>query len=187
MTSTVPEDSALAPTASPPDIDDRRQDGSARGVVTGLVIDLGVGVVVGWLLVVTGSIVVAVGFARVSTGDSLAEQLAYFSSGCIGGIVLIGIGACMVLTRQYADLRTAAEQTRELIRLRQTGVEVGDRAEGIDAGPTSSGDVVVARGSATFHAPGCIFVAGRADVRRIPARSPELVNMHSCQLCMSAS
>lgn len=185
MTSTVPDGSALAPNASPPVIDDRRQEGSGRGVVTSLVIDLGLGVVVGWLLVAIGAIVAIVGFARVSTSDSLAEQLAYFSSGSIGGIVLIGIGACMVLTRQYVDLRTAAEQTRELIRLRHTGVEVGDPVRSTDAGPTYTGDVVVARGSTTFHAPDCIFVAGRADVHRIPARSPELENMHGCQLCMA--
>lgn len=183
MTSVASEDVVVTAGDRAQVADARAESRSGRGVITELVIDLGVGVVVGWLLVGLGVVSAIVGFARVSSSDSLAEQFAYFSSGCIGGIVLIGIGACMVLTRQYADLRTAAEQTQELIRLRQVGVaHIGETS---GAGPAHAGDVIVAPGSSTFHAPGCVFVEGRSGMRRIPARSPELEGMQSCQLCIS--
>lgn len=184
MTSIVPDDLEATTLDRAQVAEPRAEGGSGRGVITGLVIDLGVAVVVGWLLVGLGVVSVIVGFARVSNSDSLAEQFAYFSSGCIGGIILIGIGACMVLTRQYADLRTAAEQTQELIRLRQTAAARGEGEPG-GVGPAHAGEVIAAPGSSTFHAPGCVFVEGRPGMRRIPARSPELEDMQSCQLCIS--
>ena len=127
--------------------------GPRPGPLTDLVAQLGVGVVVGWLTVLSGAAVTIVGFARVSASDSLAEQFAYFSSGCVGGIVLIGVGACAVLSSQYADLARAARQTAAALR-----AGTGPNESAAEA---RSGRVLVLEGSSSFHTATCPFLVGR--------------------------
>lgn len=140
--------------------------------LTDAVVAVGVGVVLGWLSVAAGAVMILLGYLRVESSDSLAEQFAYFSSACVGGLALIGIGALAALARQHADARRAVEE----IRRRHRGEVPADR-------PAKSGKVegrlVASAGSSTYHRPDCVFVDGRHDVRQVD--NPR--GMRPCQVC----
>lgn len=145
--------------------------------LTDAVSAVGLGVVVGWCAVVAGAVMIVVGYLRVDSSDSLAEQFAYFSSACVGGLALIGIGGIAVLARQHADARRAVEE----IRRRRAGMA------GTSPGPAPvtrpSGDgalrLVAAPGTATYHRPDCVFIAGVADLTPVP----DTEGMRPCQVC----
>lgn len=155
-------------------------DGQARSSpLTELVVQIGVGVVLGWLAVVVGAIVTVVGFTRVSTSDSLAEQFAYFSSGCVGGIVFIGVGACGVLTSQYADLARAARATTELIRAGELPSKTADESSHL-----ATDEVFVLEGSSSFHSSSCPFLVGR-PVHLSSRGDAERDGLTACSACWS--
>lgn len=141
--------------------------------ITDAVVAVGLGVVLGWLSVAAGAVMILVGYLRVESSDSLAEQFAYFSSACVGGLALIGIGGLAVLARQHADARRAVEE----IRRRHRGELPADRR-----GPetvTADRRRLAPAGSSTYHLPDCVFVAGRSDLRPVH----DLRGMRPCQVC----
>lgn len=141
--------------------------------LTDAVLAVGVSVVLGWLSVSAGAVMILVGYLRVESSDSLAEQFAYFSSACIGGLALIGIGGLAVLARQHADARRAVEE----IRRRHRGDVPADQPHGPKS--ASNSQRVAPAGSSTHHDPDCVFVAGRDDLRPVV----DLRGMRPCQIC----
>lgn len=151
----------------------------SQGPLTAAVISLGVSVVLGWFATVVGAVMILVGYLRVDSSDSLAEQFAYFSSACIGGLALIGLGGLAVLSRQHADARRAVEEIRRRVRSEPATSDV--RSDRTDAKAGAS--VVVVDGSSTYHLDDCVFVAGRPGVRRASSHCSELDAMRPCQVC----
>ena len=145
--------------------------------LTDAVVAVGVGVVLGWLSVAAGAVMILVGYLRVESSDSLAEQFAYFSSACVGGLALIGIGGLAVLARQHADARRAVEE----IRRRHRGEAPARQRHGFTAAP--DGQRVAPSGSSTYHHPDCVFVAGRDDLQRVD----DLRGMRPCQVCAAGA
>lgn len=141
--------------------------------LTDAVVAVGVGVVLGWFSVAAGAVMILVGYLRVESSDSLAEQFAYFSSASLGGLALIGLGGLAVLARQHSDARRAVEEIR---RRHRGGVSTG-RPVGSTA--MAHGQRVAPTGSPTYHHPDCVFVAGRSDLRRVD----DLRGMRPCQVC----
>ena len=162
----------LEPEASPVAV---RRSGVASRPLTDAVLAIGVEVVLGWCGVVVGVVMILVGYLRVDAADSLAQQFAYFSSACIGGLALIGLGGLCVLSRQHADAQRAVQE----IRRRHAGGQ--PRPASSVAGPTrpSGAALVVAAGTATYHRRDCVFVAGRRDLR---SASPG-DGLRPCQVC----
>lgn len=154
----------------------RKQSADAAGPLTDAVIRIGASVVLGWLAILAGAVMVLVGYSRVDSSSSLAEQLAYFSSSCVGGLALIGLGGLAVLSRQYADARRAVEE----IRRRASGESV---RRATDQVAVSDGRVAIAEGGSTFHAADCALLDGRSDVRRVASDSSELRSRRACQIC----
>jgi hypothetical protein len=64
-----------------------------------------------WLAIVLGAVVLLIGWQGASTTEYPAEQLPYILSGGIGGVLLVGIGATLLLS---ADLR---DEWRKLDRI----------------------------------------------------------------------
>jgi len=141
--------------------------------LTDAVVAVGVSVVLGWLSVLAGAVMILVGYLRVESSDSLAEQFAYFSSACVGGLALIGIGGLAVLARQHADARRAVEEIRRRHR--------GEVPVGPSRSPamSSSGQRVAPVGSSTYHEPDCVFIAGRHDLQPVD----DVRGMRPCQIC----
>lgn len=145
--------------------------------LTDAVVAVGLGVFLGWISVVAGAVMILVGYLRVESSDSLAEQFAYFSSACVGGLALIGIGGLAVLARQHADARRAVEEIRRRHR--------GERPAESSGAQSSTADRrrVASSGSSTYHLPDCVFVAGRTDLRPVN----DLQGMRPCQVCAAAA
>lgn len=164
------------PAADPPS---RTATPRSPGPLTDAVIRIGVSVVLGWLATLVGAVMIGVGYLRVDSGDTLAEQFAYFSSACVGGLALIGLGGLAVLSRQHADAARAVEEIRRRVGsarpVNASPANVGARA--------ASAVVAVVNGSGTYHRSDCVFVAGRPGVRAISPRSSEARAMRPCQVC----
>lgn len=145
--------------------------------VTDAVAAVGLGVVIGWCAVVAGAAMILIGYLRVDSSDSLAEQFAYFSSACVGGLALIGIGGLAVLARQHADARRAVEE----IRRRRAGMAGASPRLAPTSRPSGGGPVrlVAAPGTTTYHRADCVFVAGVAEVAPVL----DTDGMRPCQVC----
>lgn len=168
----------VEPAADPPS---RTATPGSPGPLTDAVIRIGVSVVVGWLATLVGAVMIGVGYLRVDSGDTLAEQFAYFSSACVGGLALIGLGGLAVLSRQHADAARAVKE----IRCRVGSARPANASPANVGAGAASGAVAVAvvNGSSTYHRSDCVFVAGRPGVRAISPRSPEARAMRPCQVC----
>ena len=151
--------------------------------LTDAVIKIGVAVVLGWAAVVGGAVMIVVGYLRVHSADSLAQQFAYFSSACIGGLALIGIGGLAVLSRQHADARRAVEEIRRRSHLDATARQ-GEVSQGSDGGAART--VTVAPGGNTYHRADCVFVAGRTGARQQRLSTADARTMRPCQVCQPA-
>ena len=93
-------------------------------------------------------------------------------------IAVIGIGGLAVLARQHADARRAVEEIRRRRRLPAEQLREPDRA-----GNGLAGGFVAAPGTATYHLPACVFVAGRADVRPVA----RIDGLRACQVCVAST
>jgi hypothetical protein len=64
-----------------------------------------------WLAILLGAVVLFIGWQGASTTEYPAEQLPYILSGGIGGVLLVGVGATLLIS---ADLR---DEWRKLDRI----------------------------------------------------------------------
>jgi hypothetical protein len=64
-----------------------------------------------WLAIILGAVVLFIGWQGASTTEYPAEQLPYILSGGIGGVLLVGVGATLLIS---ADLR---DEWRKLDRI----------------------------------------------------------------------
>ena len=154
-------------------------DTRGPGPLTDAVLKIGVAVVLGWLATIVGAVMIIIGYLRVEASDTLAEQFAYFSSACIGGLALIGLGGLAVLSRQHADARRAVDE----IRRRANGGSSARPAQDEALTSSSPARVALVPGSATFHLPDCVFVDRRPDIRLAAAGADEVRSMRPCQVC----
>jgi hypothetical protein len=85
-----------------------------------------------WLAIVLGAVVLFIGWQGASTTEYPAEQLPYILSGGIGGVLLVGVGATLLLS---ADLR---DEWRKLDRIERRLGATDDAPDELGDGPTSA-------------------------------------------------
>jgi hypothetical protein len=95
--------------------------------------------VLAWAAVGVGILAIVIGWFGVSRSAYPADQLPYIISGGIGGMVLVGVGATVLLS---ADLR---DEWRKLDRIEDIMRESAQRPVDGTVGPTVNGVVGSAR------------------------------------------
>lgn len=145
---------------------------------------LGVSVVLGWAAVAVGVVMVIVGYYLVSGTADVAEQLARFSSACVGGLTFIGIGGLLILSNHYRETALATDELRAEIAALRAGKEhvapaiAAEAAEGVAAGR-----VVRVGAGATYHDPTCVFVDGKPDAVFMASADARRDGLRPCQVC----
>lgn len=145
---------------------------------------IGIPVVLGWLAVSVGVVMIVVGYYLVSGTADVAEQLARFSSACVGGLTFIGVGGLLILSHHYRETANVVDELRAEIAELRSGTKGHDGARLRGPAAPSTADVVVRVGnSGTFHTPDCIFVSGKHDVRGMPVAEARASQLRPCQVC----
>jgi hypothetical protein len=139
-----------------------------------------------------GLVVVLLGYLGVANTPYEFEQNSYLISGGIFGLALVFLGAFFYfahwLTQLIKEHRTQSVAMLEAIqRLQDEVTRQGEArvASSVTAGPSSANGhdpdailVATARGTMA-HTPGCVVVAGKADLREVQASD----GLTPCKLC----
>lgn len=162
-----------------------RSAGRRESLAMELLARIGLPVVLGWLAVSVGVVMIVVGYYLVSGTADVAEQLARFSSACVGGLTFIGVGGLLILSHHYRETANVVDELRAEIAELRSSTKGHDGAR--LRGPATPADVVVRVGnSGTFHTPDCIFVSGKHDVREMPVAEARAGELRPCQVCAPA-
>lgn len=173
MLETAPSPNGSTPVQS-------RTSAAGQSLALELLARVGVAVVVGWLLVVVGVVMIIVGYYLVSGTSDIAEQLARFSSACVGGLAFIGGGGLLILSHHYRETALAMEELRaDIAELREGR---SDHGAGMSYAP-APGTVFRVGDNATYHQPGCIFVEGKEDARPLSVAEAQSNGSRPCQVC----
>ncbi len=128
----------------------------------------------GALLVAGGLAAIVLGYLGVAGTVHVGLQLPYLASGTLLGLALVVFGSALLV------LHTVGRQTRLLRRLLE---ERGLPAAPSPSAPLSQdGVVLVARGAARFHRPGCLLVEGR-EARRLKPATAVCQGLQPCGVC----
>lgn len=138
------------------------------GFLASLIREIGVGVLLGWGAILIGCVMVVVAHVRISSNPHLQQQIAIFSSGSVGGLVLVAVGTGLVLGQHYRDLLLAI---CELSRADQI-VEVAAMT------------FVRSGTGRSYHVPDCVLLStANGEIQEVTAETITDVGLEACQLC----
>ena len=93
--------------------------------------------VLAWILMAAGGVAILIGWYQVRDLPEVFLQMPYLISGGVGGAVLIGLGAALLITQDFRD------DKQRLLSLERKISEMEDRSEEIEiAAHDRPGDVV---------------------------------------------
>lgn len=133
-------------------------------------------------LLITGVVIVLLGWYGAANTNILTEQVPYLISGGLLGMALIivsaVVGSSASLERENRELR------RDLTRLLGSG---GSRFTGASIGPvrrasSDDGRVVVVPGGRSYHTPGCPIAEGKNGSEMSLEEARE-AGLSTCKLC----
>ncbi|MCF2532991.1 hypothetical protein [Yinghuangia soli] len=163
----------------------------------------------GWLVVLVGAILCAVGWYGVSGEKYEARQIPYLASATIPGAALIVAGAVLIaarmrgaggaggdeaLRRQVAELHALVLEPADrplpadaAVPGAGSGVSAGSAAGPADAAATADADPagpwVSLPAGARYHRPDCELVRGKAGVFALDAARAAELDLRACALC----
>lgn len=128
----------------------------------------------GAVLVAGGLAAIVLGYLGVAGTVHVGLQLPYLASGALLGLALVVFGSALLV------LHGMGRQTRLLRRLLE---EARQPVRGADTIPPSDdGVVLVTRGAARFHRPGCLLVEGK-EARRLKPATAVRRGLQPCGVC----
>lgn len=132
--------------------------------------------ILGSTLVAGGLAAIVLAYFGVAGTVFVGLQLPYVVSGGLLGLALVIFGSALILghalNRQARLLRRLLEETR--------AARAGEA--GAADGPAADGMVVVPKGAASFHRPGCELVESK-QVRRMRVDTATKKGLEPCRLC----
>lgn len=146
----------------------------------------------GYILVVAGFIVIAVGWWGVAHNAIVAKQLPYLASGGVIGIALVVLGGRFLV---MGDLR---RDSGRLDRLEQMVLELHDillsvapdqasrATASADNEPSANGTFLVSKDGERYHRPGCPIVEGKDGISRVRTTTIRRRKLAPCPLCEPA-
>ncbi|HEX9713784.1 MAG TPA: hypothetical protein VGB52_14675 [Actinomycetota bacterium] len=144
-----------------------------------------------WLMV-AGAILITIGIPTMLVGwygaartPYVFEQIPYLISGGLVGLAFTLLGGLLYfaywMTRQVQETRRLSDRTEETMRRLESILVRMTPADAVTTTPTSANGSFVATAKGTmFHAPDCVVVAGRNDLRPV---SPDEPGFEPCKIC----
>lgn len=146
---------------------------------------VGVAVALGYLLVFVGLVMVIISYFRVSGTPTLQKQLAYFASGSVGGLAVLGVGALLILSYHYREsARSNADLREALLQGGLFSSGVTSQFPGASVQDRGNGQLVVRAGrQASFHRPDCVFVTDKPSTTNLTVPEAMEEGLRPCGVC----